>query len=274
MEFILLRPTLERGRAIGIRYTVLASGSKGNCLYLECGRTRLLVDAGLTMRETKARLSLIGASPEDITAIVVSHEHVDHVRGVGPLARAYGMPVYIAGRTLSATEGRLGVMPDVREFCPGEPIEISGVYVEPFSTPHDAADPVGFAFHYAGLKLGLATDLGYASRLVIERLKGSDAVVLESNHDPVMLKEGPYPWHLKQRVSGKQGHLSNMDACRLLMQLMHPGLRHVTLAHLSETNNLPELAFDTTRKVLESRSCGHVCVRVAMQNEVGEPVEF
>lgn len=228
------------------------------------------MDAGLTMRETAARLSLIGARPDELTAILVSHEHIDHVRGVGPLARAYGLPVYITGRTLAATEGRLGVMPDVREFEPGAPVDIEGVYVEPFSTPHDAAEPVGFAFNYGGVKLGVATDLGYASRLVIERLKGSDALVIESNHDPVMLKEGPYPWHLKQRVSGRHGHLSNADAGRLLASLMHPGLRHVTLAHLSETNNLPQLAFDATRRVLDGKSCEHVMLRVALQDEAGE----
>lgn len=260
----------ERGSAIKIRFSPLASGSRGNCLYLECGRTRLLVDAGLTMRETVSRLSLIGVEPDELTAIVISHEHIDHVKGAGPLARAYGLPVYITGRTLAATGGRLGVMPDVREFEPGCPVDIYGVHVEPFSTPHDAADPVGFAFHYGGLKLGVATDLGYASRLVMERLKGSDALFIESNHDTVMLKEGPYPWHLKQRVSGKHGHLSNDDAGRMLARLMHPGLRHVTLAHLSETNNLPELAFDATRRVLDARSCEHVLLRVALQDEAGE----
>jgi len=224
------------------------------------------------MRDTVARLARIGVSPDELTAILVSHEHIDHVRGVGPLARKYRLPVYITAGTLVATAGSLGNSFGVSEFEPGTPVDIEGVHVEPFSTPHDAADPCGFAFHYGGLKVGIATDLGYASRLVIERLKGSDALVLESNHDPDMLKSGPYPWYLKQRISGKEGHLSNMDAARLISQLLHEKLVHVTLAHLSETNNLPELAHGAMRTALDRKSSGHVRLCVAMQDEVCEPV--
>lgn len=248
----------------------LASGSKGNCIYIECGSTRILVDAGLSKRDIRGRLARIGVAPEQITAIVVSHEHADHIKGVGVMARGFGIPVYMTGLTLSSTHGRLGNGIEVREFGPGEPFHLDDIYVEPFSTPHDAADPVGFVFHSGGVKLGFATDLGYATRLVIERLKGSDILFIESNHDPVMLKEGPYPWMLKQRVAGKEGHLSNDDAGRLLGELLHPGLMHVVLAHLSETNNLPELAYNTTREVLVGKSSEHVRLSVAMQNSVGE----
>ncbi|HEX9861296.1 MAG TPA: MBL fold metallo-hydrolase [Nitrospirota bacterium] len=248
----------------------LASGSKGNCIYIECGKTRILVDAGLSKREIRGRLARIGVTPEQISGIVVSHEHADHIKGVGVMARGFGIPVYMTGRTLSSTYGRLGNGIEVREFGPGEPFQVGDIYVEPFSTPHDAADPAGFAFHHGGVKLGFATDLGYATRLVIERLKGSDMLFIESNHDPVMLKEGPYPWMLKQRVAGKEGHLSNDDAGRLLGELLHPGLMHVVLAHLSETNNLPELAYNTTRDVLTGKSSEHVRLSVAMQDRVGE----
>lgn len=247
----------------------LASGSKGNCIYIECGRTRILVDAGLPKRDIRGRLARIGVAPEDISAILVSHEHTDHVKGVGIMSRGFGTPVYITGRTLSATMGKLGNGLTVREFGPGEPFQIDDIYVEPFPTPHDAAEPVGFSFSYGGVKIGFATDLGYATKLVIERLKGSDMLLVESNHDPVMLKDGPYPWLLKQRVAGKEGHLSNDDAGRLLSMLIHPGLRHVVLAHLSETNNLPELAYNATYGVLSKNAAG-VRLSVASQNSVGE----
>lgn len=231
------------------------------------------MDAGLSVRELRGRLSRIGTKPEELSAVIVSHEHTDHVKGVGALARGFGLPVYITARTLSAASHKLGNGVDVNEFEPGTPFSIGDIYVEPFSTPHDAVDPVGFTFQYSGVKLGFATDLGYATNLVIERLKGSDLLVLESNHDPVMLKEGPYPWLLKQRVAGKEGHLSNADAGRLLGQLLHPNLRHVLLAHLSETNNSPELAYRANSDVLARKSAGEeVILAVASQHATGQLV--
>jgi len=236
---------------------------------MEGGSTRILVDVGLTMRETKNRLELIGVRPEDITAVIITHEHTDHIKGVGPLCRAYKIPLYITSGTHEAAKGWLGGKLKVSEFEAGTPFSIDDMHIEPFSIPHDAADPVGFAFHCGPFKAGLATDLGYPTKLVGERLKGSNLLIIESNHDPEMLKSGPYPWPLKQRVAGKEGHLSNEDAGKLLAFLLHDGLSHVVLAHLSQINNLPELAMGKAKDALEARSYGHINLKVAMQDEVG-----
>jgi len=222
------------------------------------------------MRETKRRLSLIGVRPEELDAVLLTHEHTDHIKGVGPLCRAYGIPVYITPKTLAAGSGWLGGRLAIREFEAGSPFSIGGLSVEPFSISHDAADPVGFAFRSGPFKVGVATDLGYATALVTERLKGSNVLVLESNHDPAMLKDGPYPWPLKQRVAGKEGHLSNEDAGRLLSELLHPGLSHVVLAHISQINNRPDLAFDRAMGTLAGSPCGHVRLGVALQDAVCE----
>ena len=278
---------IEGRNAINIRVCTLASGSKGNCIFIEgrptgseAGSTKILVDAGLSLRETKARLNAVGVSPEEISAVIISHDHRDHVQGLGPLARGLNIPVYITEKTWKivrpwqgrSTGGGNGYK--VIEFEAGTTFEIGGITVEPFSTPHDAADPVGFCFYAGNVKMGLATDLGYATKLVTERLKGCNLLLLESNHDPVMLKDGPYPWHIKQRVAGKEGHLSNEDSAALLSTLLHPGLRHVTLAHISQTNNLPRLAYESAREALVRCSCDkETGIGVAGQNAVGEIME-
>lgn len=257
---------------IKLRLCTLASGSKGNCIYVEGGQAKILVDAGLSMRETRARLACIGVDASEISAIIITHEHTDHIKGVGALGRAYGMPVYLTPDTRKAGHGWLGKGLQLREFEPGSAFDILGLRIEPFSTPHDAVDPVGLVFHAGGCKAGLATDLGYATRLVMERLKGSNLLIIESNHDPEMLMAGPYPWHLKQRVAGKEGHLSNEDSVKLLTSLLDPGLSHVVLAHLSQVNNLPEIAFKAVHKALLQNSCGHIKLGVACQDSVGEVI--
>ncbi len=287
----LLQVVIEGRTAINIRVCTLASGSKGNCIYVEgrgrsagsnggsAGSTKILVDAGLSLRETKARLKAVGVSPEEISAVIISHDHRDHVQGLGPVARGLGVPVYITEKTWKIVrpwQGRStgGNGYKVIEFEAGTAFEIGGITVEPFSTPHDAADPVGFCFYAGNVKLGLATDLGYATGLVTERLKGCNLLLLESNHDPVMLKDGPYPWPLKQRVAGKEGHLSNEDSAALLSELIHAGLTHVTLAHISQTNNLPRLAYQCAREALVRCSCdGDIGIGVAGQDSVGEMTE-
>lgn len=263
----------KRRRAIAFKVCALASGSRGNCIYIQSGGTRLLIDAGLTMRDTKLRLALIGVKPEELSAVIISHEHTDHVKGAGAIGRAFGLPVYMTPSTKKAGAGWLGGKLTVREFEAGSPFEVGDIRVEPFSTPHDAVDPVGFTFYAGRQKVGFATDLGYATSLVIERLKGSNLLVLESNHDPAMLKAGPYPWQLKQRVAGREGHLSNEDAGRLLTELLHDGLSHVVLAHLSQINNLPELAFGSASRTISGSPYGDVRIGVAMQDSVGELIE-
>ncbi len=275
----LLQVIIEGRSVIRIRVCTLASGSKGNCIFVEGlsstgGGTKILVDAGLSLRETKARLKAIGVSPEEISAVIISHDHRDHVQGLGPLARGLNIPVYITEKTWKIVRPWQGNGYKVIEFEAGTAFEIGGITIEPFSTPHDAADPVGFCFYAGNVKMGLATDLGYATRLVTERLKGCNLLLLESNHDPVMLKDGPYPWHIKQRVAGKEGHLSNEDSAALLSNLIHPGLRRVTLAHISQTNNLPRLAYQCAMEALARCSYdGEIGIGVAGQNVVGEIME-
>ena len=230
----------------------------------------MLIDAGLTLRETKLRLAQIDVRPEELSAILITHEHRDHICGLGAVGRALKIPIYFTPETMEAARPWLGKGLRLCEFEPGSAFEVGDLRFEPFSTPHDAVDPVGFAFYCGKWKGALATDLGYATSLVIERLKGANLLVLESNHDPGMLKNGPYPWPLKQRVAGKEGHLSNEDAGRLLAEyLLHDGLSHIILAHLSQINNLPELAYEKMRGTLERSAFGHVQVGVALQDTVG-----
>lgn len=260
----------KKEAVIKLRVCTLASGSKGNCVYVEGGGTKVLIDAGLTLRETKLRLAQIDVRPEDLSAILITHEHRDHICGLGAVGRALKIPIYFTPETMKAAKPWLGKGLRLCEFEPGSAFEVGDLRFEPFSTPHDAVDSVGFAFYCGRWKGALATDLGYATNLVIERLKGANLLVLESNHDPGMLKNGPYPWPLKQRVAGKEGHLSNEDAGRLLADyLLHDGLNHVILAHLSQINNLPELAYENMRGTLERKSYGHVQVGVALQDTVG-----
>jgi phosphoribosyl 1,2-cyclic phosphodiesterase len=226
----------------GLCVCVLASGSKGNAIYVSDGETSVLVDAGLPGVEIGRRLDMRGLSPDRLDAVLVSHEHSDHLQGVGVMARRYRLPVHVSGRIGKTAEDRLGRVNETVRFECGAHFRIGTLQVHPFSLSHDAEDPAGFIFRKNSLKIGIATDLGIATALVKEHLKGCDLLILEANHDPAMLMEGPYPWHLKQRIRGRSGHLSNPDARMLTKELLHDRLRHVILAHLSETNNTPEKA--------------------------------
>jgi phosphoribosyl 1,2-cyclic phosphodiesterase len=232
---------------------VLASGSRGNAVHVSDGATAVLVDAGLSGVEIARRMSRHGLSPAHLDAILVTHEHGDHVKGVGVMARRHGLPVYWSPATARALDGRLGAMADARTFRAGAPFAVGTLAVHPFATAHDAADPVGFTLEAGGRRLGIATDLGAATNLVRHHLRGCDAVLLEANHDPRLLMTGPYPWHLKQRVRSRSGHLSNENARDLLMDIRHDRLTHVILGHLSEENNRPELALRMIREALDAR---------------------
>jgi phosphoribosyl 1,2-cyclic phosphodiesterase len=225
-----------------IAVCVLASGSRGNCIYIASEAGALLIDAGLSGREIEKRLRQRDLDPGRLTAILVSHEHTDHVRGVGVLARRYQLPVYLTALTHQAAGNALGRLPARRYFRPGIGFTVADFEIRPFALSHDAADPVGFTLACNGSRLGLATDLGVVTGLVEERLKGCDFLVIEANHDMDMLTNGPYPWHLKQRIRGRNGHLSNGATGELLSKLAHPNLRQIVLGHLSETNNAPHLA--------------------------------
>lgn len=319
-----------------VRFTVLASGSKGNATVLSGGRTRILVDCGLSCRELVRRMRQIGEEPETLDAILITHEHSDHVGGVAVTARKLGIPVYFTEGTHRAwmrwisprrqmtyaqwleqirkqaaerqaeadvttesdpDEGDVVEfaeapqetaepvepakakdptwLPAVEYFQAGEPFEIGDIAISSFTIPHDAADPVGFVFQAEGVRIGFATDLGYIPPNVKAQLKGLDLLLLESNHDLEMLRDGPYPWAVKQRVMSRVGHLSNEAAAEFLEKVYDGQAAYVILAHLSESNNLPDLARVTAERALIGRaSLMANRLLLAAQHEPLFPIDF
>ncbi len=245
---------------------VLASGSRGNATYLSDGHTRILLDSGLSGIQIERRLKLRGIRPGDLDAILVSHEHQDHIHGVGVLSRRFDLPVYITSKTAEASARRLGHLQDVTHFTCGTPFKINSLKIHPFSISHDAVDPAGFTFQLNGKKVGVATDLGVATNVVKSHLAECTVLILEANHDPDMLINGPYAWPLKQRIMSRSGHLSNQDTGRLLSELVHDRLQQVVLAHLSETNNTPEKALSTIQPAISNKK---VPLLVASQSDCG-----
>jgi len=233
-----------------MKVCVLGSGSKGNCTLVESGRTTLLIDAGFSGVEIKRRLAAIGRGPDEITAILVTHEHNDHISGVGVMSRRSSIPVYANPATHSASEKRVGKLFSAVDFGTGEKFSMGDLEIHPFRVSHDTADPVGFVITDGKVSMGYCTDTGKVTTLIEHHLKRCNLLVLESNHDPKMLRDGPYPLYLQQRVRSNQGHLANEDAAKLLKKLTNGKLRHVVLAHLSEVNNLPELALRSVQKHL------------------------
>lgn len=230
---------------------VLASGSKGNAIYISDGHTAVLVDAGLSGIEIQRRMAAAKLDVQDLNAIVVSHEHSDHVRGVGVMARRFNLPVYMSKGTEKASARQLGRIDQLHHFDIGQTFAIEDLKIHPFAIAHDASDPAGFTVAQNGRKIGIATDLGIATGMVKQHLKACSLLVLEANHDPVMLTEGPYPWPLKQRIKSRNGHLSNQDSRDLLGEVKHKGLCHVILAHLSEENNTPDKALAAVQEAIE-----------------------
>jgi phosphoribosyl 1,2-cyclic phosphodiesterase len=234
----------------------LQSGSNGNCVFVEAGGVRLLVDAGLSGRTVERRLGERGLSPAGLTAVLVTHDHVDHVKCAGVYARKWGVPVYATAGTLAAARGRfdLGRIADARTFAAGDVLAIGELRVETIPTPHDGTDGVGYALEHRGARLGVLTDLGHPFAGLAEVVAGLDGVFLESNHDVRMLAEGPYPAYLKRRIRGPGGHISNDEAADLLDGAARRGrLRWACLAHLSAENNTPEIALATSRARLGDR---------------------
>jgi len=225
----------------------LASGSKGNALFIETGAARILIDAGLAARELSSRLNSLGVDSRDLDALLVTHEHHDHCRGLGPMARRYQIPVYIHPETMRALPN-LGPVDDVRDVSDSG-FSFGAVSIRSFPLTHDAASPLGFVIDSPEGRIGVATDFGIATRLVRERLQKCKVLVLESNHDEAMLRDGPYPWPLKQRIRSTHGHLSNVASADLLREVSWEGLEAVFLAHLSEVNNTPGLAEQSARQV-------------------------
>ncbi len=255
-----------------MRVCLLASGSKGNSLFIEAGDTRLLVDAGLSARELTKRLSAIGVAAGDLNGIMITHEHTDHIRGAGALARKNGIPVLISYPTSRQTAEHFRATRLI-EFESGCSFEFRDFLVDPFPITHDTADPVGVVIESREGRIGSATDLGIATRLVMDKLKGCRALVLESNHDEEMLANGPYPWHLKQRIRSRHGHLSNRESAGLLEEIIHPDLEVLFLAHLSEVNNLPEAAREVFTASLAARSECRPKLLIGSQHCVSEVYE-
>lgn len=238
-----------------MRACLLASGSKGNAVFIETGDTRILVDAGLSATELLKRMASIGIAASGLNAILITHEHTDHIRGAGVLARKLKIPVLISYPTHKEAAGHFRKT-IVTEFESGYPFGFRDILIDPFPITHDAVDPVGFVLESEEGRVGFATDLGIATRLVSQKLQKSRLLVLESNHDEEMLQNGPYPWHLKQRIRSRHGHLSNSESARLMDELLHPGLEGLFLAHLSEVNNDPALAVDMAKQaVARSGAC-------------------
>jgi phosphoribosyl 1,2-cyclic phosphodiesterase len=225
----------------------LQSGSNGNAIYVEAGNTRLLFDAGLSGRQADLRMRAHGREIRELDALIVSHDHSDHVRCAGIYQRKFGLPIYLTRKTQAATRCKLGPLTDVRYFHAGRPLRFGDVTVHTLCTPHDAADGVAFIVEHDGKKLGILTDLGHVFSGLTDYLAAVDACYLESNYDPRMLTEGPYPYHLKQRIRGQHGHLSNTESARLV-RAHAKRLQWVALAHLSDENNHPELAMQTHHK--------------------------
>ena len=243
------------------RLTILASGSSGNCAYLETDDTRLLIDAGLSTRQIRQRLLGIGRTPENLSGILITHEHTDHTQGLGVLAAKLQIPVYCNRLTKEAIEVQFQARLDYRLFNTGSSFELGDVAVDTFSVPHDACDPVGFLLRTAAGNIGFLTDLGHATRLVLERVRPSHVLVLEANHDLKMLQDDTRrPWATKQRILSRHGHLSNDAAAQLAEQIVSADLAHLYLGHLSSDCNRPELAHRTVSASLQKLGATHVRV--------------
>ena len=252
---------------MSVSLTILGSGSSGNCAYLESGETRVLIDAGFSLRRIRTRLAEIGRVPENLTGILITHEHADHVYGLPALSEKLGIPVYCNRPTRDAIEYQLKTKLNSRLFTTGAAFEIGEVGIENFSIPHDAQEPVGYLLRTAGGNVGFVTDLGHATRLVLERIRAANVLVLESNHDVKMLQDCPHrPWSLKQRILGRHGHLSNEAAAEVSEQIMSANLRHLYLAHLSRECNRPELAQRVMQERLRKLGATHVRLELTTQS--------
>lgn len=238
--------------------SVLASGSTGNSLYIETAKKKFLVDAGLSGKKISALMAKVGKSPADLDGIFVSHEHSDHIHGVGVLARKYKLGVYANEKTWQAMSGLIGNVPDEQKFVfeMGKVLTLGDVDVESFGVSHDAAAPQFYRFYKDGRSFVIMTDTGYASDHVRGIIKDADAYLIESNHDLEMLRMGSYPWPLKQRILGDRGHLSNEDGALVMTDIIGRHTKRIYLGHLSKENNLKELAHLTMENILTEKGLG------------------
>ena len=249
----------------------MASGSRGNSVFVSAGGVSVLVDAGLSGVEIERRMASRNIAPESISAIVITHEHADHVKGAGIFSRRYNIPLYINEKTCIGAGKKIGKVDQIEYFNCGTAFQIGGIKFDPFSISHDAMDPAGLTLEYNNAKIGIATDMGVVTALVKDHLKGCNLLYIEANHDSEMLINGSYPWHLKQRIKGRKGHLSNQDAADMLEEIKSDALNYVILAHLSEENNTPEKAFNTVNETIGNSG---IRLSVAMPHSPGEMIDL
>jgi phosphoribosyl 1,2-cyclic phosphodiesterase len=252
---------------VPVSVTILGSGSAGNCAYVETEGARILIDAGFSLRQIRKRLAGIGRTPENLTGVLATHEHSDHVQGLPALSEKLHIPIYCNRPTREAVEYQFQARLECRVFETGASFEVGDVVVETFAIPHDAQDPVGFLLRASAGNLGVLTDLGHATKLALERVRAANVLLLESNHDVKMLQDCPHrPWSLKQRILGRHGHLSNEAAADAAEQIMSDGLRHLYLGHLSRECNRPELALRVMQERMERIGARHLRVELTSQS--------
>lgn len=260
----------------------IASGSSGNCIYVGTEATHLLVDVGISCKKTIEGLNKLGLTGRDLDGILITHEHADHISGLGVLSRKFGIPIYATAGTIDAIKntGSLGEI-DASLFCEvaaDEKMILKDITVNPMKISHDAAQPVAYRFQYGSSRMAVVTDLGTYDEYTVESLKGMDVLMLEANHDINMLQVGPYPYYLKQRILGKRGHLSNELSGRLLSRILNDNLKAVFLGHLSKENNLAELAYETVRLEITMSENEYKAddfpIYVAKRSELSQAIEF
>ncbi|MCF6464429.1 MBL fold metallo-hydrolase [Clostridium sp. Cult2] len=238
---------------MGIKFCSLSSGSSGNCQYIETDRIKILIDGGLSGKKIEGLLSSIDVCPTTIDSILVTHEHIDHIRGVGVLSRRYNIPIYANEKTWMKMEGVIGEIKkrNIKKIESNKDFQLGDLDVHSFKVFHDAAEPVGYCIYHKNIKISIITDTGWVNDNMKKVIKGSSLYLMESNHDIKMLKEGKYPWYLKKRILSTEGHLSNLDAGKTLSEVLTGNGEIVLLAHLSKENNRPSIAHGTVRECME-----------------------
>ena len=265
-----------------MRMCSIASGNSGNCIYAGSDTTHILVDVGISGKKTEEGLKKLGVKPQELDGIFITHEHADHINGLGVMARKYGVPVYATKGTLNAIRGisSLGQIDEglFREVQADQKITVKDMTINPMRISHDAAEPVAYRIIHGRKRIGIVTDLGCYNDYTVECLKGMNALLIEANHDVNMLQVGPYPYYLKKRILGERGHLSNELSGQLLSQILNDGMQAIVLGHLSKDNNLPELAYETVRVEIamadNDYKAGDFPISVAKRSEVSEIIEI
>lgn len=239
-----------------MRFCSIASGSSGNCIYVGSDTTHILVDAGISAKKTEEGINSLGLKPSEIDAILITHEHSDHIKGIGVLARKYQIPLYATAGTLEGikfTSSLGSIDPDLfHTIRADEKFYIKDICVRPMRTSHDAKESCAYRLESDGKKVGIITDLGKYDDYIVDCLKNLDIIMAEANHDVRMLQVGPYPYYLKQRILSDRGHLSNENSGRLISEILHDNVKDIFLGHLSKENNIPELAYETVRLEIEA----------------------